>query len=414
MRLFLLVIVCFLSLQAANPVLDRQLRDQRKALAALEKEVREQRQRLAELQKKETGVLENLSALDRNLGQTREYVQQLQATGMTLKQRTVYLRREVDSIGEDLSVQQLAMRKRIRELYQQGRRTEWEELWRLLQQKEDPARTVFLMGKILQDDLDKVKRLRKSLHLRSQKQKELADRIAEVHSLQKRKAEEEQGLQGQIQSQQMALGNLRDNKEAQQRALEEFEQNQQTMIALIRSLDVRRKKEEAERKAKLKAEQERLKKEKKPKAGEPGKLKPADKPKITVVTGPKCLPHHGAVASKYGMQEHAVLHTMTRNLGVEIRANRGDPVKAAAEGSVVAVQTISGRGLSVILQHGENTYSVYGHLRSVRVHIGQDIQSCQVIGEAGDDESLNGPKLYFQVSQGVQTVDPLQWLGSYK
>jgi septal ring factor EnvC (AmiA/AmiB activator) len=97
-------------------------------------------------------------------------------------------------------------------------------------------------------------------------------------------------------------------------------------------------------------------------------------------------------------------------LGIEIRGKRGKMVKAAAPGTVVMVSEIDGRGPSVIIEHEGGTYSVYGHLRTIRVQEGKVVQKCEEIGEVGDIASLNGIKLYFQVSEGTQTVDPLQWL----
>ena len=169
------------------------------------------------------------------------------------------------------------------------------------------------------------------------------------------------------------------------------------------------KKEEAARKAREKAEKSKKDKKKDSKP-EPKKV---EKPKVTVaesVKGPKCTPMKGEIISNYGLQEHPVLHIMTRNLGIEIRGKRGDAVRAAAAGTVVMVAEIDGRGPSVIIEHAGGTYSVYGHLRSIRVQEGKEVRNCEEIGEVGDVASLNGIKLYFQVSEGTQTVDPLQWL----
>ena len=74
------------------------------------------------------------------------------------------------------------------------------------------------------------------------------------------------------------------------------------------------------------------------------------------------------------------------------------------------VAEIDGRGPSVIIEHAGGTYSVYGHLKSIRVQEGKEVRNCEEIGEVGDVASLNGIKLYFQVSEGTQTVDPLLWL----
>ncbi len=122
------------------------------------------------------------------------------------------------------------------------------------------------------------------------------------------------------------------------------------------------------------------------------------------------MPLEGDIISQYGLQEHPVLHIMTRNLGVEIRGKRGASVRAAAAGTVAMVAEIDGRGPSVIIEHEGGTYSVYGHLKSIRVQEGKTVRNCEEIGEVGDIASLNGIKLYFQISEGTQTVDPLQWL----
>jgi septal ring factor EnvC (AmiA/AmiB activator) len=122
------------------------------------------------------------------------------------------------------------------------------------------------------------------------------------------------------------------------------------------------------------------------------------------------MPLEGEIISQYGLQEHPVLHIATRNLGIEIRGKRGGAVRAAAAGTVAMVAEIDGRGPSVIIEHEGGTYSVYGHMRSIRVQEGKEVRNCEEIGEVGDIASLNGIKLYFQVSEGTQTVDPLQWL----
>ena len=182
-----------------------------------------------------------------------------------------------------------------------------------------------------------------------------------------------------------------------------------SLLDSIKKLEEKRKKEQE---AAKKAEAERKKKAKEKKKKKE-KEKVVEKPKATVTAslkGPKCMPLEGEVISRYGLQEHPVLHIATRNLGIEIRGKRGKMVKAAAPGTVVMVSEIDGRGPSVIIEHEGGTYSVYGHLRSIRVQEGKEVQKCEEIGEVGDIASLNGIKLYFQVSEGTQTVDPLEWL----
>ena len=65
---------------------------------------------------------------------------------------------------------------------------------------------------------------------------------------------------------------------------------------------------------------------------------------------------------------------------------------------------------SIVIEHEDGTYTVYGHMKTIHVQEGKSVKKCEEIGEVGDIASLNGIKLYFQVSEGTQTVDPLQWL----
>ena len=380
----------------ASSAIEKQLREQRKALENLEHQLQEQRQQLKAMENEEKGVLNNLSLLDQNLGQTKEYVQRLSQTVQTMNASVVAIRLELDSLNGEVERQRNAMKTRIRSLYIHGRQSQMEQLWKLLRQKENPERTIYQVRRLLEDDQDRVVRLRTTLDARRDRQQQLQDRLTEISTLRSRKQKEELGLVTQISHQENALDGLRRDKETQQKALDEFEQNQKMMISLIQALEDQRKKEEAARAAER-------------------KRKGVKAPKVSTTlaaVGPKCVPHKGEVISGFGLQEHAILHTMTRNLGIEIRTERGDPIKAAAAGKVVAVMRISGRGPSVILQHGEMLYTVYGHLSQINVQVGQEVRMGQVIGEAGDEESLNGPKLYFQVSEGVHAIDPIQWLRS--
>lgn len=386
------------SIFAATSQIEKQLREQRNALQALERELSQQRNQIKAMESEEKGVLNTISLLDQNLGQTKEYVQVLARTEKTMSGSIEQLRKELDSLDQDIALQQHAMKVRIRQLYMQGKRSQVEQLWKLLQEKESPERSLYMVRRLLRDDQERVAKLQSSRMERKDREEKLQIRIADLGHLRKRKQIEELGLKSQIQRQEGSLDELRRDKEMQQKALEEFERNQKMMIAMIQALEQRRKQEEAARAAERKRKGKKAEKVRK---------------EITVV-GPKCLPVKGDIISEFGMHEHAVLHTVTRNLGVEIRANRGTPVKAAAGGKVVAVTRLGGRGQAVILEHPGAVYSVYGHLRAIDVQVGQEVRYCQEIGESGDEESLNGPKLYFQVSEGIHTIDPILWLGGAK
>lgn len=400
--------------KSATKKTDAQISEQKNALKKLESDLAKKRQELALLETEEKGVLNTISVLDQNLNQTRVYITELSKSEVMLERAIVQLSADIDSLDRKIETRKEAMKKRIRNLYVNGRNSEARVLYSLLIQKGNPDREVYWVHHILNQDKQEIEMLQQLVQERDEKKLQETSHLEDLKQLRSKKSAEEKGLVSQMSGQEKMLMNLKHDQNMQRRALKEFEQNQKTMLALIKKLEEKRKKEieqakkeEAARKAREKAAKDKKKKDKK------APTKTIEKPKVVVaesVKGPKCTPMKGEIISNYGLQEHPVLHIMTRNLGVEIRGKRGDAVRAAAAGSVVMVGEIDGRGPSVIIEHPGGTYSVYGHLKSIRVQEGKEVRNCEEIGEVGDVASLNGIKLYFQVSEGTQTVDPLLWL----
>ena len=410
----LLVAVAVGTANAAPKKTDAQIKEQRTALKKLESDLAKKREELALLETEEKGVLNTLSLLDQNLNQTRIYINELSKNETLVQKAVEQLSRDIDSLDQKILVRKEAMKVRVRKLYINGRYSDAEVLYQLLTRKGSPERQAYWVHHVLNEDRIQVETLTLMVQERDEKKRSEEEHLAELNRLREKKAREEKGLVSQVGNQEKMLLNLKHDKAMQQRALQEFERNQKVMQKLIEKLEEKRKKEiEAARKAeeKRKAEAARKKKQKEKET----EKQVVEKPKKTIagsVKGPKCMPLEGEVISNYGLQEHPVLHITTRNLGVEIRGKRGQSIRAAAADTVAMVAEIDGRGPSVIIEHEGGTYSVYGHLRSIRVQEGKEVRNCEEIGEVGDIASLNGIKLYFQVSEGTQTVDPLQWLKS--
>ena len=412
MRLFTILLCLLVGLVSAAPKkTDAQIKEQKQALKKLEGDLAKKRRELEMLESEEKGVINTISLLDQNLNQTRTYIAELAKSEAMVQGAVVRLAADIDSLDRKIVERKEAMRRRIRSLYVNGRQSEALVLYNLLSQKGNPDRQVYWVHHILNEDREQVLLLSRMMSERDEMKKAEQDHLNDLNRMRSRKAQEEKGLVTQMSSQEKMLLSLKQDKNMQKKALQEFERNQKTMQALIKKLEEKRKKEIE---AAKKAEEERKKKAAKGKGGKPEKEeKVVKKPQVAVttpVTGPKCMPLKGEVISQYGLQEHPVLHITTRNLGVEIRGKKGSAVRAAAAGTVAMVAEIDGRGPSVIIEHEGGTYSVYGHLQSIRVQEGKTVQNCEEIGIVGDIASLNGIKLYFQVSEGTQTVDPLEWL----
>ena len=100
--------------------------------------------------------------------------------------------------------------------------------------------------------------------------------------------------------------------------------------------------------------------------------------------------------------------------GLDIGVGTGTPVRAADAGTVVLAATNTGPdgkpvgyGTYVVIYHGGDLFTLYGHLSQLGVTVGQKVATGQVIGLSGNTGNSSGPHLHFEVRQGQTPVDPL-------
>jgi murein hydrolase activator len=97
--------------------------------------------------------------------------------------------------------------------------------------------------------------------------------------------------------------------------------------------------------------------------------------------------------------------------GVGIAAPIGTPVKAVESGTVRLVGQFGTYGLTIVLEHGNGYYSVYSHLETAAVKLGNTVSKGKVIGTVGGQNSDYGPHLHFEIRGENQiALDPTTWL----
>jgi septal ring factor EnvC (AmiA/AmiB activator) len=95
--------------------------------------------------------------------------------------------------------------------------------------------------------------------------------------------------------------------------------------------------------------------------------------------------------------------------GIEIAASEGSEAVAIHDGVVAFAGTFAGFGNLVILDHGSQTFSLYGDLLTIAVHKGARVDHGHAVGTVGPTSS-GSDGLYFELRVDGQPVDPLQWL----
>jgi murein DD-endopeptidase MepM/ murein hydrolase activator NlpD len=96
--------------------------------------------------------------------------------------------------------------------------------------------------------------------------------------------------------------------------------------------------------------------------------------------------------------------------GVDIGVPSGTPIHAAAAGTVIYCGWEEGYGNFVVIDHGGNLATAYGHQSSIAVACGQQVAQGQVIGYSGCTGHCFGPHLHFEVRINGDPVDPMGYL----
>ena len=117
------------------------------------------------------------------------------------------------------------------------------------------------------------------------------------------------------------------------------------------------------------------------------------------------MPTRGVWTSGFGYR-WGVLHG-----GIDIANSIGTPILAASDGVVVDAGPQAGYGNWVKLRHADGTVTLYGHLSSWQVDIGQRVWAGDQIAKMGNTGNSTGPHLHFEVLlNGTDRVDPVGWL----
>lgn len=119
-------------------------------------------------------------------------------------------------------------------------------------------------------------------------------------------------------------------------------------------------------------------------------------------------PAEGTLAQGFGEQLHPRFKTKTLQSGLLISTEPGATVQSVAEGKVVFADIYQSYGPMVILDHGQGYFSLYTHLRYFQVAKGQILRPGEPLGTSGD--TLDGPRLGFEIRQLAQPQDPNKWL----
>lgn len=116
------------------------------------------------------------------------------------------------------------------------------------------------------------------------------------------------------------------------------------------------------------------------------------------------------VTSKFGTRLDPFIKTPREHHGVDLVGSYMAKIYAPAAGKVVFAGVKGGYGKAVIIEHEHNMKTVYGHLNSYNVKIGDVVRRGDIIGVQGNTGRSTGQHLHYEILRGNQRYNPLEFV----
>jgi len=366
------------------------LQAEQRKLQQTQKQLKEERERAAAARARETSILADLEEIERRLGAKQRDVARLEARIKKAQSDVVMYRGEISKLERQRAGQVNALAGRLRVMYRVH--SQGGALPVILSGDDPVTRAVAVrhLASLAALDARLIQEYRvTSDRLADRKGKEEAQQqeLAGLHEDAKREQAE---VDREVAKRRVILAKVRDERAYHERMVGELTEASHRLEAFIRELQ---------------AKQRRLARIPPPKGGiEPPAVG------FGALRGRLPWPTEGKIVTGFGAQVHPRFGTRTFRNGVDIEAAVGREVAAVHGGHVIYTGWFKGYGNLIIVDHGNEYYTLYAHIAEIEAKEGDDVRQGQRIGTVGDTGSLAGPRLYFEVRYQGKPQDPEQWL----
>ena len=121
-------------------------------------------------------------------------------------------------------------------------------------------------------------------------------------------------------------------------------------------------------------------------------------------------PVQGQIIGKFGISRNPETGVVIENVGIDIKAKSGTPVKSVLDGVVSTITYIRGHGNLIIIDHGGGFSTVYAQIDDISVYENEYVQKGSTIATVVNPENNNPEILHFEVWGNQQKLNPQIWL----
>lgn len=394
-RFYKIAVLCFvlllgagLPLHAAASSSDSKaastsLKEAEKEKEALEEELEAAKQAVADLKESKGNVEEKLAALNTRL--------------MNISERITALEGQLEEKNRDISETQEELEEAKRVQAQQ-----YEDMKLRIQFMYENSQTTYLQLLLEAKDITSL--------LNS------VEYISEIQRYDRRKLEEYTemveyiaGVETQLEQDYEELQEMKASVEEEKASVAALMKQKETELANIASNIMDAQSEADYYAAEIQAQEELIAEIKRIEAEKAAAGKQNHPYTGGVFTWP--CPSSTRITSDYGVRTSPTSGASTNHKGIDIGADGGADIVAAAAGMVTSAAYSSAAGNYVMIDHGGGLYTVYMHASALLVSPGQEVSAGQVIAKVGSTGISTGNHLHFGVSLNGSYVSPWSYLG---
>jgi hypothetical protein len=124
------------------------------------------------------------------------------------------------------------------------------------------------------------------------------------------------------------------------------------------------------------------------------------------------IPAKGKVSGNFGLRRFFNGQPRSPHAGLDVVVARGTPIKASAQGKVLAVDDYFFNGKTIFVDHGNGLITMYCHLDQSDVQTGETVRKGEKLGLSGQSGRATGPHLHWSVILNGAMVDPALFIAA--
>jgi murein DD-endopeptidase MepM/ murein hydrolase activator NlpD len=368
------IIMLFIS-QVLGPVSANELDRLRREQETLSRQIKQQEQQLKQNQQQIRNVTSDINQLERDIERVQREINVLKKRLADTEKRVEEVEAELADAEERLAIRTGVLAARVKEIFINGQ-INYLEILLQSSSINDLLTRMVLLEKLMEQDIVLLEEIEAERYAIEVKKASLEIKRTEINSIKLDTERKERDLLAKTRQRQNWLASLETNAEALEKALDQLEEDSKKIEKMI---------------------QEELAKRG---SGGQGIVGKAAWP----------TPGYTRISSDYGMRRHPILRAQRMHTGIDIAAPMYINAVAAEFGRVMYADWLGGYGKTIIIDHGKSTSTLYAHLNTISVNVGDQVTRGQVIGKVGSTGQSTGPHLHFEVRINGSHINPWPYL----